>query len=277
MAVRFLLSVLSRPLCWENRHLLCFALTRVPPKVTLLSWCLRLRLLFLPLASVGLRPLRAVRSNTAGMQGGRDSLGRASCLGAVGVDWLGEDSAPKTYSSLCVRAVSADWFLRGFAPKTNAFFIFAMASIVCCVVGLKSNPVFLLVSHPISWLSPSCSILRVFSRCAAVSCCAVSAALCQLNDTLSSCRTASTAQLGSSRGLPCCSGCGDFEEGSGGGDSYGDCSVVCSWGVFPDSVPRSTSGDSCASCGVGGCAAPNAKTFLGASLILLVFAAPQGI
>ena len=78
MAVCFLLSVLSRLLRWENHHLLCFALTRVPPKVTLLSWCLRLRLLFLHLASVGPRPLKAVRGNTVGMQGGRDSLGRAS-------------------------------------------------------------------------------------------------------------------------------------------------------------------------------------------------------
>ena len=152
-----------------------------------------------------------------------------------------------------------------------------MVPIVCCVDGLKPNPVFLLVSHPISWLSPSCSILRFFSTRAVVSCCAVSAALCQLNDTLSSCRTASTAQLGSSRGFPCRFACGDFEGGSSGGDSSGKCSVVCSWGVFPVTLSRSTGGDSCASCGVGGCDAPNAKTFLGDSLILLVFAAPQGI
>ena len=149
-----------------------------------------------------------------------------------------------------------------------------MVPIVCCVDGLKSNPVFLLVSHPISWLSRRCYILRVSSRCAAVSCRVVSAALWQLNNTLSSCCTASTAQLGSSRGLSFCSGCGDVQGAPSGGDSGGECSVVCSWGMFPDTLSRSTSGDSCASCGEGGCAAPNAKTLRGSSLILLVFAAP---
>ena len=53
--------------------------------------------------------------------------------------------------------------------------------------------------------------------------------------------------------------------------------MVCSLGIFPDALSRSTGGDSCDSCGAGGCAAPNAKTFFGASLILLVFDAPQGI
>ena len=195
----------------------------------------------------------------------------------VGVDWLGEVSAPKTNSSLCVRAGSAGWSLGGSAPKTKTFFGFAMSLIVCCVVGLKSNPDFLLVSHPTSWLSLSCSTLQVFSRCADVSCHVVPTALRQLNDALSSCRTASAAQLVSSRGLPCCSGCGDFEGGSSGEDSGGDCSVVCSWGAFPDTLYRSASGDYCASCGVGGCAAQNVKTFLGASVILLVLAALQRI
>ena len=55
MAVCFLLSViLSCPLRWENHHLLCFDLTHVPPKATLLSCYPLPHLLLLMLAFMGM-------------------------------------------------------------------------------------------------------------------------------------------------------------------------------------------------------------------------------
>ena len=107
MAVCFLLSVMSRPLGWEIHHLLCFALTHVPPKMTFLSCRLRLRLLFLLLAPAGLWPINTVWSDTAEKRDGKDSPQRTPGLRPVEVDWLVEDPAPKPNSSFCVTAGSA--------------------------------------------------------------------------------------------------------------------------------------------------------------------------
>ena len=66
MTVCFLLSVLSRPPRWEVHHVQCFALTLMPPKRNLYLCHLLLCWLLIPLAPEGLRPVRAVRSNSAG-------------------------------------------------------------------------------------------------------------------------------------------------------------------------------------------------------------------
>ena len=85
MAVCFLLSVLSCPLRWEIHHLLCFALTRVPPKMTFLSCRLCLHLLFLLLAPAGLWTINTVWSDTGGKRDGKDTPRRTPGLGPVGV------------------------------------------------------------------------------------------------------------------------------------------------------------------------------------------------
>ena len=165
----------------------------------------------------------------------------------------------------------------GLCPKNKCLLHLhhGFNSLLRCLFEI--NPVVLLVSHPISWFSWSWSILRVSSRCAAVSCRAIPVASHQLNNTLSCCHTASTVQLGISQVLPCCSSFGDFEKGSSREGADEDCSVVYSWVIFPDALFRSNGADSCNGCGAVGFAAPNAKIFLGASLIPFVFAAPQGI
>ena len=99
MAVRFLLSVMPRPLRWEIHHILCFAFTCVPPKMTFLLCCHRLHLLFLLLVHAGLCPINTARRDTAGKRGGKDAPRRSPGFGAVGVDWLAEDPAPKPTSS----------------------------------------------------------------------------------------------------------------------------------------------------------------------------------